>query len=124
MVSQKLLRAHMVSKVRFLHEQKGPYEELLTAKLSQELAALKQLVVRAYLVRISNTNDSRSGVVLAIRTRSGREEPGLLPVVGAAFSSLFGSHQHLDILFIQEDRERAIAEVCLAFYSADAERGP
>jgi hypothetical protein len=114
-------QAHTVPKVRFLCEQKGPSEALLTTKLSQAFAS-GGLVDRAYLVRVSfGANPAAMNVVLAIRTKSGAEERGLLPVVSGAFASIFGSHEHLDILFVREEQERAIREVCPAFYSAPAE---
>jgi hypothetical protein len=104
--------------VRFLCEQKGPTETALTSKLSQGFAS-SGLVLRAYLVRVSYVKDpAANNVVLAIRTRSGGEEPWLLPGINAAFASIFGSHEHLDILFVREDQEGAVSAVCPAFYSA------
>ena len=104
--------------VRFLCEQKGPTESALTAKLSQGFAS-SGLVLRAYLVRVSYGNDPAAmNVVLAMRTKSGGEEPGLLPGINTAFASIFGSHEHLDILFVREDQERDVRAVCAPFYSA------
>jgi len=123
-MSIKPPQAHTVPKVRFLCEQKGPSETLLTTKLSQAFAA-GGLVERAYLVRVSLGNDPAAvNVVLAIRAKRGGEERELLAIASAAFASIFGSHEHLDILFVREDQERAIREVCLAFYSASAEVEP
>ncbi len=111
-------QAHKVPRVRFLCEQKGPSEALLTAKLCREFASSK-LALRAYLVRAAyGPEPATPNVVLAIRTKSGGEEPILLPVVNSAFASLFGSHEHLDILFVREASERAIERVCAPFYSA------
>jgi hypothetical protein len=81
-------QAHTVPNVRFLCEQKGPSEALLTTKLS-EIFAAGGLVERAYLVRVAFGNDPAAmNVVLAIRTRSGGEERELLSTVGDAFASL------------------------------------
>jgi hypothetical protein len=113
-------QAHTVPKVRFLCEQKGPSETILTTKLSQAFATA-ELVERAYLVRVSAASDPAAmNVVLAIRTKSGAEERGLLPVVSGTFASIFGPHEHLDLLFVREDQEGAIRDVCPAFYSAPA----
>lgn len=104
--------------VRFLREQKGPTEAKLTAKLSQGFAS-SGLVLRAYLVRVSYlSGPSAMNVVLAIRAKGGGQERELLPGINAAFASIFGSHEHLDILFIREDQEKAVRAVCPAFYSA------
>jgi hypothetical protein len=107
-----------LSQVRFLCEQKGPTEALLTSKLSEGFAS-SGLVQRAYLARVAYVNDPAAmNVVLAIRTKSGGEEQALLPRINAAFASIFGSHEHLDILFVREDQEKAVGAVCPAFYSA------
>jgi hypothetical protein len=102
--------------VRFLAEQKGPTESILTKLLSDKLA-MSGLVHRAYLVRATYGQDATcTSIVLAIRTHSGGEERSLLPSVNAAFASIFGAHEHLDILFVRENQEEAIRKVCQAFY--------
>jgi hypothetical protein len=102
--------------VRFLGEQKGQTEVTLTTKLSRVFAS-SGLVLRAYLVRVLYGDDSTAmNVVLAIRTKSGGEEQTLLPGINAAFASIFGAHEHLDILFLREDQEKAVRNVCQDFY--------
>jgi hypothetical protein len=118
-MSKRIEKFHL-PQVQFLCEQKGPVEATLTAKVSQGFAS-SGLVLRAYLVRVSYGNEpAATNVVLAMRTKSGEEEPGLLPGINGAFASIFGSHEHLDILFVRDDQERAIREICPAFYSARA----
>jgi hypothetical protein len=110
--------------VRFLCEQKGPTETILTAKFSQDFV-LSGLVLRAYLVRVAYANDpSAASVVLAVRTKGGGEERTLLPGINTAFASIFGSHEHLDILFVREEQEREIGAVCAPFYSASSGGNP
>jgi hypothetical protein len=116
----KPIEAFRRPEVRFLGEQKGPTERTLTSKLSDGFASAG-LVAHAYLVRVSYGNDPGAmNVVLAIRTKSGGDEKVLLPGISAAFASIFGPHEHLDILFIREDQENAVRAVCPPFYSAPA----
>jgi hypothetical protein len=112
-----------VPKVRFLGEQNGPFEATLKERLSG--AFLEGSLVRsAYLVRVAYEGSrTATSVALALSTTTEQEEPGLVASVGATFASIFGSHEHLDILFVREDQERAIREVCPAFYSAPASVG-
>jgi hypothetical protein len=112
---------HVVPNARFLCEQRGPSESLLTARLSHAFAS-SGLVERAYLVRVSYENTAGAmNVVLAIRTKSGVEERALLREVGTVFASIFGPQEHLDILFVREAQEQAIRDVCPAFYSTSDE---
>jgi hypothetical protein len=113
----KPIETHRLPQVRFLGEQKGPTETVLTSKLSEGFAS-SGLVLRAYLVRVAYVDDPAAmNVVLAIRTKSGGEEPALLQGINAAFASIFGPHEHLDILFVREDQEKAASAVCPPFYS-------
>ena len=74
---------HTVPRVRFLCEQKGPFEAILTEKLAQGFAE-NGLVMRAYLVRIGHGTDPvAQSVVLAIRTKVVGAEQVLLSGVNA-----------------------------------------
>jgi hypothetical protein len=114
-MNSRPMEKHKVPSVRFICEQTGPSEAQLTGKLVRSFAS-GRLVERAYLVRVSFGDLGPTGVVLAIRTSSGGEEPSLLPIVGSAFASIFGPHEHLDIVFVREDQEKAIRQVCSEFY--------
>ena len=41
--------------------------------------------------------------------------------VGEVFASLFGSHEHLDIIWITPEQEAALVRVCRSFYKLDDE---
>jgi hypothetical protein len=56
-------------------------------------------------------------VTLAIRCSSG-EDPSLIHRLANIFSSMFGSDEHLDMMFIREDQERQLQAVYKAFYQA------
>jgi len=118
--SSKPIVTLTVPKVRFLNEQVGPIETTLKERLSKFFSS-GGLIRRAYLVRVTyEESEKATSVALALRTSTDRDEPGLADTVGATFASIFGSHEHLDILFVREDQEMAIREVCSAFYSAPA----
>jgi hypothetical protein len=110
-----------VSKIRFLCEQSGPTETMLKERLSTVLDS-SGLIRRAYLVRVAyeDQRGTAVSVSLALRTTTDRDEPSLVGPVGATFASIFGSHEHLDILFVREERERALRAVCPTFYEARA----
>jgi hypothetical protein len=106
-----------MSTVQFLCEQNGPIETALKERLS-ELFRSGGLIRRAYFVRVTyEERGATTSVALALRTSSGRDEPSLVGPIGAAFASIFGSHEHLDILFVTESQEAKLKAVCKAFYT-------
>jgi hypothetical protein len=115
--SSKPIVTLTVPKVRFLCEQSGPIETTLKERLSKIFSS-GGLIRRAYLVRVTYEERGATSVALALRTSTDRDEPALVGTVGATFASIFGSHEHLDILFVREDQEKAVSAVCSAFYSA------
>ena len=54
---------------------------------------------------------------LAIRNRGGGDR-SLISKLANAFADMFGSHEHLDMMFIREDQERELQAVCTPFYRA------
>jgi hypothetical protein len=81
----KLNDSFPVSEFRFLREQRGAVETLLETALSQEFA-LSSAVLRAYLVQVTYGLDrDQINVVLAVRTKSDREEHALLDRASAVF---------------------------------------
>lgn len=115
--SSKPIVTLTVPKVQFLCEQSGPIETTLKEQLSKIFSS-GGLIRRAYLVRVAYEERGPTSVALALRTSTDRDEPGFVGRVGATFASIFGSHEHLDILFVREDQEKAVGAVCSAFYSA------
>jgi SseB protein C-terminal domain len=102
--------------VRFLREQDGSPERLLKSRL---LESLKQRagVQHAYLAQISS--GGQSGVALCLKTDHG-PDPNLVREIGAIFAAIFGGHEHLDILFLNETQESALRRVCAPFYVVSA----
>jgi hypothetical protein len=102
--------------VRFLREQDSNPERLLKSRL---LESLKQRagVQHAYLAQISS--GGQSGVALCLKTDHG-SDPNLVREIGAIFAAIFGGHEHLDILFLNETQESALRRVCAPFYVVSA----
>lgn len=98
--------------VTFAGEQDGAVERQLKDKLAEVLRR-DATVTRAYLARA--TVGGNATVVLALRA-DGAAERVLAGQVGTAFASMFDSAQHLDVVFVDAERERDVRRVCRAFY--------
>jgi hypothetical protein len=101
---------------RFVAEQDGVPERDLKACFV-ELFRKQPTVERAYLALTEHGDGRGVHVTLAIRCSSG-EDPSLISRLANIFSSMFGSHEHLDMMFIREDQERELQAVCKPFYPA------
>ena len=58
-------------------------------------------------------------MTLCLRTEFGLD-PGLAEKIGRIFASIFGSHEHLDLLFLNDGQESELRKVAVAFYNKDA----
>ncbi len=105
-----------VSGVRFLREQDGRPERLLKGRLVESFKQGDE-VQRAYLAQISS--GEQSGVALCLKTRHG-PDPNVVREVGSIFAGIFVKQEHLDILFLNENQESALRNVCAPFYAASA----
>ena len=98
----------------FWGEQDGPPERELKSHLA-ELFGAEQAVTKAYLARVTYSGSSTESVALCLR-------PGAAPSkrvigrVGEVFSSMFGRHEHLDIMFLTDAQEAQLAKVCKPFF--------
>jgi hypothetical protein len=101
---------------RFVGEQDGVSERDLKACFV-ELFRKQPTVERAYLALAEHGDGRGVHVTLALRCPSG-EDPSLIRRLANTFSSMFGSHEHLDMMFIREDQERQLQAVCKPFYRA------
>lgn len=101
----------VVGGVRFLHQQDGASEREFMQKVK---TVLRGVVQRAYLVRVEYANTGTSAVALCLCAAGSKQS--LATAVGAIFSRMFGSNQHLDILFLNSDQEREIIRVCVPFF--------
>lgn len=101
---------------RFVAEQDGPPERDLKARFV-ELFREQPTVERAYLAVAEHDDGTGAHVTLAMRCSCG-EDPSLISKLADVFSSMFGSHEHLDMMFIREDEEHQLQTVCAPFYRA------
>lgn len=109
-MAQKL----QVAEIQFLVEQDGPPERLLKERLAAIFTFYPKLE-RAYLVQVQYSDEG--GVALCLRCTDGQKQE-IAEEIGEAFGSIFGIHEHLDILFVSENQESALRRVCRPFYSA------
>jgi hypothetical protein len=101
--------------IRFLHRQDGvPEREFMHAIA----AVLQGSVRRAYLARVEYSDTGTGAVALCLRA-TGPEE-SLAKAIGAAFARMFGSSQHLDIVFLNDAQERQLERVCRPFFESAA----
>jgi len=113
---EKHLQEMQAPQMRFLGEQDGPPErELKTALI--DFFRSNSSVHAAFLVRAAYGEAGTVNVVLCLRTQSG-DDPKLAGRIGRVFASMFGSHEHLDILFLDDEREGAVRKVASPFYEA------
>ena len=105
-----------VAEIQFLAVQDGPPERLLKTRLSAIFTFHRRLE-RAYLAQVRYSDES--GVARCLRLADGQKQE-IAEVVGEAFGSIFGAHEHLDVLFVSENQESALRRVCRPFYSASS----
>lgn len=107
---QKLTRVM----TKFMGEQDGPSERDLKARFV-ELFRQEPTVERAYLALADHGDGTGIHVTLAIKS-SGGEDLSLVRKLQGIFSAMFNSQEHLDTMFIREDQEHQLREVCAPFY--------
>src|SRR5262249_5218546 len=113
--SKKNPEEFRVPQLRFLGEQDGPPERELKFRLAQFFQS-DQSVTTAYLARVAYGGESFA-VALCLRARFGFDRR-LAEELGRIFASIFGSHEHLDIIFLSETQQSELAIVCRPFFSS------
>lgn len=101
--------------IEILGEQDGEIERKLKQKLVPILEEAGD-VRSAYLAIADYRDGSPPSVVLCLR--SDNDDNAVLAVrIGKVFAELFNAKEHLDVLFMDSQRERVVRAVCSAFYS-------
>lgn len=100
-------------KVKFIGEQDGPVERELKQRLFV-LFGHDRRVGAAYLARVTYSDATPVLVALCLRTEPEHERE-LAENAAQIFSSMFGRHEHLDILFLDARQEAELSRVCAAF---------
>lgn len=107
--------SHIARTMRFVGEQDGVPEREFKERVVSLLYG-KALVERGYLARVVYESSSSASVVLCLVAQ--QPDDALLREIGAVFASMFGRDQHLDVLFIDRDREQELAQVCSPFFES------
>jgi hypothetical protein len=100
--------------VVFVGEQDGPPERDLKARL-RELFVRSATVHAAFLAIVEYPGSNAHHIAVCVKTTVA-EDPALVQEIGSVFRSLFGSHEHLDVLFLKEVQEAQIAGLCKPFF--------
>jgi hypothetical protein len=111
------LQKMIALKIEFLGEQDGAPEQELKKALAAFLRTTGN-VTRAYLAQVKYSQGNRSpttNIALCIKTVSGKEDRSIIKEIGEIFARIFGSHCHLDILFISDRQNQEISVVCRPF---------
>jgi hypothetical protein len=102
-----------LNKVQFLGEQDGSPERVLKERLSAVFIFHRNLE-RAYLAQVRYADEHE--VALCLRCTDNQKQK-ITEVIGEVFGLIFGSHEHLDIVFLGQNQELALRQVCCPFYS-------
>lgn len=100
--------------VKFVGEQDGPPERDLKTRFIK-LFRQEHMVQRAYLARADYGDASGVNVALCVNSSVG-EDMSLVSRVSDVFAEMFGSREHLDVLFVRGDQEQQLRVVCTPFY--------
>jgi hypothetical protein len=106
-----------ISRVTFLGEQDGPAERELESRLI-ELLRSELRISRAYLARVNYSDPAGDSVALCVRCAPPPCSQ-IVERVGKIFASIFGAHEHLDVLFLEQNQEAELAKRCRPFFVFD-----
>jgi hypothetical protein len=99
----------------FLGEQDGLPEQDLKAEWSPILMD-HQSVARAYLAIVEYDQSNQQHVILGLRSGLNDDDVGLISSLAQLFHKKFNSSQMLDVAFLTEFQEEALARVCRPFF--------
>ena len=108
----------MPEPVDFVGHQAGPGEDALKSDFLQVFAATPT-VQSAYLARVYCGEAANLSVALCIRSSIGVDDK-TQDRLNAIFRSRFRQDQRLDFLFLLEEEEMRLREVCPPFYERRA----
>jgi SseB protein C-terminal domain len=104
----------LARQVRFFGEQDGPPERLLKDRLA-DLFEREGTIQKAYLSRADFGHGTPATVVLGLRMEVGLRAQ-IARKIGQVFADIFGSIEHLDIVFVDGQLEGELAATCRPFY--------
>jgi hypothetical protein len=104
------------SMIRFLGEQDGSPERELKSHIAALLKG-EPSVHRAYLARLLYDCEPLWHVALCIAAKN-QNAHELNERIGRVFAAIFRRDVHLDVLFLSNQQEELLSNVCRPFYSA------
>ncbi len=115
-MSKEKLDSFISSSTRFVAEQTGiPENEFKEAIVG--LFREQNRLLRAYLAQVKCGEEIDFNIVLCIASENGEDEK-LANDIASVFRRMFGSHEHLDILFLSSSQETELRKVCCPFFSS------
>ena len=106
------------SQLRFIAEQDGAIEQEFKQKLT-DLFRDRKTVTKAYLAAADYGTPATFTVALCLRAFPSPDR-ALVKSVGGVFASIFCSAEHLDVLFIDNEQEMRLRQVCYPFYEVSS----
>ena len=117
-IDPRSIESFLPEPVDFVGQQAGPGEDQLKADFFRIFAA-RPTVQSAYLARIYRGKAPKPAVALCIRSAIGVDYK-LEDELAGIFRARFRHDQRLDLLFLLEEEEMRLREVCPSFYERHA----
>ncbi len=100
--------------IQFIGQQDGAIEREFTAKVSEFLQESASPMLSAYLCRVHYGDPKCISVAVCIASSNSPSQE-LLDGIAAIFHSMFGAHEHLDMLFLNGEQQSRLRPVCKPF---------
>ncbi|MBI5650773.1 MAG: enhanced serine sensitivity protein SseB C-terminal domain-containing protein [Chloroflexi bacterium] len=108
-----------VPQIQFLGEQDGVPERQLKTKFIN-LFKKNDKIKTAFLAIVSYDDAKTYSIALCLDVPTGADEE-IAKQIWKIFSSMFGTHEHLDIVFVSTHQVQQLLNVCKPFYFHKAE---
>jgi len=105
-----------LSDVNFVQEKTGDTETKLKDQIKVILAGFNN-VKSAYLVLVEYSSTKTYSVALCVELFETGHEKDIVSAVSKKFSSIFGSSEHLDVIFINQKQKDEVNKVAKPFYT-------
>lgn len=102
--------------IKFVSEQDGPVEREIKNELINIFINHKK-PVRAYLALVEYDDSGQQHVCLCIQT-DGIEDSSLMQQCFAVFKKMFSVNEHMDFMFLTNEMETVLRNVCCPFYKS------
>jgi hypothetical protein len=106
----------------FIAQQDGEVEKEFTSKVNVFFEESKANLA-AYLCRVHYGDPKQVSVAVCLASPVG-EQMELVEGISKIFREMFGQHEHVDIMFIGEEQQRLISDVCRPFYNPSGDTSP